>query len=395
MNIAIVCTLYPPYVLGGAEISTSLLAKGYAAKGHNVVVITTGPEHSEELIDGVKIYRIKNKNIYWRYPQRDKSIFAKALWHFIEIYNVGYFSDIKRILEKEKPEIIHTNNLCGISTVIWSEAEKRNIPIVHTLRDYNLMCPQQTMIKGNKPCEKQCLKCASYSWYKKVVSQKVTAVVGISNFILKHHLNYGYFRKSTFRRVIANSIDRLDIEPDKEKKFKIGYIGRLSPEKGIELLIESFNNSNHEGYELILAGNGNASYENQLRSKYESASVHFIGKTKQANLFNQIDLLVVPSLWNEPFGRVVIEAFSYHKPVLLAANGGLAELVHDGLSKSFSTDNPKELTALLNEYFSGKLVFKEGTFDDVLNLYSEKTIISSYLDLFENILDTKKGSKRW
>ena len=60
MRIAIICTLYPPYVLGGAEISTSLLAKGLANKGHEVTVITTGNKQKEEIVDGIRVYRVKN-----------------------------------------------------------------------------------------------------------------------------------------------------------------------------------------------------------------------------------------------------------------------------------------------------------------------------------------------
>ena len=96
MKIVIICTLYPPYILGGAEISISLLAKGLVAQGNEVAVITTGNSYKEEILDGVHVYRIKNRNIYWRYPQREKSILRKSLWHLIDIYNPLYEADIKK-----------------------------------------------------------------------------------------------------------------------------------------------------------------------------------------------------------------------------------------------------------------------------------------------------------
>ena len=94
MKICIVCTLYPPYILGGAEISTALLAQGLVRSGHEVTVITTGQTDSKEIIEGVMVYRLKNKNIYWRYPQRDKPLAKKMLWHFFDIYNIFLYCEV-------------------------------------------------------------------------------------------------------------------------------------------------------------------------------------------------------------------------------------------------------------------------------------------------------------
>ena len=125
----------------------------------------------------------------------------------IDIYNWRYKKDVKRIVSKIKPDIINTSNLCGISSIAWDVVHKMKIPIVHTLRDYYLLCPQQTMIKGTTSCEKQCTICKTYSIVKKEMSQKVDAVVGISNFILQHHLSFGYFKNAIRKEVISNSID--------------------------------------------------------------------------------------------------------------------------------------------------------------------------------------------
>lgn len=59
MRIVIVCTLYPPYILGGAEKSTALLAEGLLKQGHDVFVITTGQEDDQVKINGINVYRLK------------------------------------------------------------------------------------------------------------------------------------------------------------------------------------------------------------------------------------------------------------------------------------------------------------------------------------------------
>lgn len=386
MRITIICTLYPPHILGGAEISTSLLAKGLIDMGHEVSVITTGIKDSKDIFNGVPVYRIKNKNIYWRYPQREKSIYRKALWHFLDIYNIRYQRTLSDLLDRLKPDIVHTGNLCGLSCVVWNVAHSKKIPIVHTLRDYYLLCPQQTMIKGDYSCKKQCFICKSYSLLKMKMSQKVDTIVGISNFILRHHQKFGYFSNTKISAVIPNSVETIGYSVKKEPTMCLGYIGRLSPEKGIEFMIESFLNSRHINTKLLIAGDGNKDYETSLKDKYSSENIVFCGKCKPEVFFNSIDLLIVPSLWNEPFGRVVIEAYSAHIPVLMANNGGLAELAEEGISKLFCTDSTNRLTDLLNDFYNGRLFFDTKAFDPVLLKYTQKNVIEAYLDLYENTI---------
>lgn len=387
MRIVIICTLYPPYILGGAEISISLLAKGLVAQGNEVAVITTGNSYKEEVLDGVQLYRIKNRNIYWRYPQREKSILRKSLWHLIDIYNPLYEADIKKILCSFQPDVINTSNLCGLSTMVWDIAHKLNIPIVHTLRDYYLLCPQQTMIKGTQSCKKQCLICRSYSAVKKKMSQKVDALVGISDFIREKHIRFGYFRNAKIVKAIPNSVDFLQVN-SKEATYCIGYIGRLSPEKGIEFMIDAFMESKlSKQYKILIAGTGNKSYVDSLKTKYALPQVVFVGKQKQIDFFRQIDLLVVPSLWDEPFGRVVIEAYASHCPVFMSDNGGLKELQVDGISWCFNTNNCKNLVSLFDSYTTNSITVEYTKFDQEIKKYTESRVTESYIGIFKKLLN--------
>lgn len=385
MKIAIVCTLYPPYILGGAEKSTALLASGLASKGHNIYIITTGSKEEKEIVNSITIYRLKNQNIYWRYPQRDKPILKKAIWHFIDIYNLRYKKSIEKILAEIKPDIVHTGNLCGLSCIIWNIASKMKIPIVHTLRDYYLICPQQTMMKTYRSCKNQCTLCKSYSYLKKIMSQKVNAVVGISNFILKHHLKFGYFNKAIYTCIIPNSVEKTSFIKGGTSHKNIGYIGRLSPEKGVELMIEAFKESYSKGTKLLIAGTGNQKYVEKLKQQYENDNICFLGLCKSTDFFSNIDLLIVPSLWNEPFGRVVIEAYNSHIPVFMANNGGLSELYVEGVSKLFTTDSPSSLTYLLNKYYNGDIQFDYNKFDEIISHYSEEKITLDYINLYRRL----------
>jgi glycosyltransferase involved in cell wall biosynthesis len=67
-------------------------------------------------------------------------------------------------------------------------------------------------------------------------------------------------------------------------------------------------------------------------SRWNNTRVRFLGHVKPQEFFSEIDVLVVPSLWNEPMGRVVVEAYGMGVPVLGARRGGIPELIDDGVT---------------------------------------------------------------
>lgn len=130
---------------------------------------------------------------------------------------------------------------------------------------------------------------------------------------------------------------------------------------------------------------GNNRYVNYLKTKYTISQVAFIGKQKQTDFFKQIDLLVVPSLWDEPFGRVVIEAYASHCPVFMSKNGGLKELQVDGISWCFNTYDNKDLMSLFDGFYNNKIVVDKSLFDKEIEKYSDAKVIESYLDVFKKV----------
>lgn len=383
MKIAIICSLYPPQIGGGAEISTSLLANGLSDNGHEVHVITQGERDHTEKSGEITIHRLKSRNIYWEYENKSPNPVKRFVWHVIDIYNPFLKKPLTQLLKGIQPDVVHTHNLSGISCVAWDVAHQLHLPIVHTLRDYYLMCPRTTMMKGAASCRKQCAKCHLFSIMKKRMSRKVDAVVGISDYILERHLTEGYFRNSKLQRKISNSVSIQQRFTRKSLGRTIGYIGRISPEKGIEFLIEAFLKSESKGATLLIAGSGKEAYVSQLKEKHKDDNIRFLGKCAQSDFFPKIDLLVVPSLWNEPFGRVVIEAYSFHVPVLMANNGGLAELVESGISRSFSTAHGiSSLISLLNDFFNDRMKVNDDMFDKVLRKYSNDKTLESYIALY-------------
>lgn len=330
MKICVINTLYYPYQIGGAERSVQILAESLVLQGHDVVVVTLAEKAGVSSHNGVKIYSLSLSNIYWPFGAGRPSALKKLGWHALDVVNWFMASKVAKILDVEAPDVLHTNNLAGFSVLAWQEARLRSIPIVHTLRDYYLMCVSTTMFKGGVNCNRLCSSCSLFAYPKKKASEQVDLVVGISDFILSRHLDNGYFSNAN-KKVIHNSYDAVSetVNGRSTGSVTFGYIGRLAPSKGLELLVDTFENENIAGAKLLIAGSGDELYVQGLKNKVKNDCILFVGRSKPEDFFKAIDFLVVPSLWNEPLGRVVLEAYAFGIPVIASNIGALPEIVTD------------------------------------------------------------------
>lgn len=389
MRILIFNELYTPFVYGGAEISTQLLAEALVGLGHEIHVCTSSDVENDEVVNGVYVHRRKQRNVYWSYCKDGKPFWKKLIWHLVEGYNIFAYKSIRQVIDMVSPDVIHTNVFTGFSVLVWKIADGRKIPIIHTLRDYYLMCVKSTLFNKGKCCEKKCMPCRISSVPKKSVSKYVNAVVGISEFILNHHLNASYFENAIIKEVIPNAI----YTPPSgsqilTRSHYIGYLGRIHESKGVECLIRSFLKLENHDYILKIGGDGDSDYVNTLKKKYASEKVVFVGKVKAYDFLNSIDLLVIPSLWHEPFGRVVIEANACGCPVLVSDRGGLPELVDGQNGAVFNLEQENFLTNLLDGFIRDKLSFKVNK-TKTLKMYSQDSIAHKYERVYTRLLGVK------
>ncbi len=332
VKVLFINTLYQPNHVGGAEKSTQLLAEGLREAGHDVAVITcdSAPETRVAEINGVTVYYVGLKNLYWPFSARRPGRFIRAAWHAVDSYNPLMAAAVVNILQQERPDAVSTHNLTGFSCAIWRVAKRRGIALYHTLRDYSLMCPKASMFRAGKVCAEQCRLCRIYTSPSRRLSVEVDGVVGISRYILDKHLGAGYFAGVGIRRVIHNAVSlprRSGISARRRSgALRLGFMGQMTPEKGIGRLVDAMRSWPASKCRLVVAGRGSPAYEHELRRRAPE-NVQFLGFVDPAQLFAQIDVLVVPSIWPEPFGRTVIEAYAHGVPVIASDCGGLPELV--------------------------------------------------------------------
>jgi glycosyltransferase involved in cell wall biosynthesis len=345
MKIALVNDKYLHHEGGGAQESVRILAESLATRGHRVSVWATTyqpkQKRTTEIHAGVNVTFLPVANVYWPHGRRPKVL--KPIWHAIDAHNPVMARRIGQLLDEEMPDILHTNILAGFSTAIWAEASRRRIPVVHTVRDYYLICPKGARFKDGTECASACASCRIYSLPKKQATRHVDAVVSISRHLANHHVV-----DSPIREVIHNGYQAAGTLPPRTEAggLKVGFLGRLFETKGIELLIDAVGRT--DAAHLYIAGSGLPGYVEDLR-KLAPARTTFLGTVPPRRLFEKIDVLAVPSLWHEPFGRVAIEAMAWGIPVIASRRGGLPEIIQPGVNGwLFAPDEADSLSRFLH-----------------------------------------------
>ena len=404
MRIVLINTLYPPNVVGGAERSVQILAESLADTGQQVSIITLALDgiFKERQYRGVFIYEIPLHNVYIPFRQ-SPPFFLKPVWHSIDVYNPWMAWQVRNILKKINPHIVHTHNIAGFSAAVWATSKKLGLPVVHTIRDYYLMCPRTTMFKKEKNCDEICTMCRFFSMTKRQLTRYVDVVTGVSRFAIKRHINHGYFQ-NTKQFVIYNanigSIAASSSLKTKKRSnkagqpersiFRFGYLGQLNRCKGVEFLLQSFLSLPSGQAELWIAGRGAMGYEAHLKNISDgNNNIHWLGFVQPAELLNALDVLVVPSLWHDPAPRVVLEAASSGIPVIGALRGGIPELIEENKTGFlFNPDNPGDLEKVMRQSVaSSKKVRMMGQKSkEWVKHFSSRRMVKNYMQAYTYIL---------
>lgn len=395
MKILIVNTFYFPNIMGGTENSVKLLAEGLKERGHEVAIYCIDNLEKgikKEYINDILIYRGNGGVFDIKVRLSKNNSFIKKITNkIIELRNYSALNEFEFIIKDFKPDIVHTNNLFGISPLLWTKVKKSNIKIVHTLRDYWILSPT-----GNLEIEKEKLffmraMLKIYRYYFRIQSNKVNAVTAPSNFTLNKFLKNEYFSYSNEKKSINNSIDLninetyKIINEKKQRKNEIinfMFVGGLFKIKGIENLIKAFMSIENDKIRLHICGDG------ELRGFVEHAShsdkrIIYKGNLSYDDLKEQYinaDVLIVPSIWDEPFGRVVIEGNQFGLPVIASNRGGIPEIIKTMESgEIYSSDNIDELRNKIEKFSERKYI---NLFYDNIEKNIEKYSINYQIDLF-------------
>lgn len=401
MKILIINTFYYPDIEGGAEISVKKLAENLAIKGHDVNVLCTNDTDKYEEINGVKVNRIKINNLYSPGEHRDIPKLKKILYRTLDLYNFLNIKKLEDVIRKINPDVIHINNIYGLSTALWTAIKALNIPIVHTLRDFYLICPKVNLLKEGGICENPRGFCKMYCKFNKKFISQDAYVTAPSKSTLDIFKRYDSMPNKNIK-VIYNAIDY-----DKEKcneiynekmnrksrTIKYVFVGGLEVHKGIKWLLDVFSSLQDKEAELHIAGKGSKlEMVNEFAENNKNIIYHgFLSEAELNKLLISCDVMVVPSIWYEPFGRVVIDGYKNVLPVIGSNMGGIGEIIDDKITGSLVKANDYEELRNSMIYFNDRNNIKKYLANCIKKLdeFSIEKQVESFELLYKEMLKGK------
>jgi glycosyltransferase involved in cell wall biosynthesis len=348
MRILNVSSLYPPNVVGGAELGLRTMSEAMAAAGHELHVVTLQPPEGrgKPVGDGrgpVTVHAVPLINIYWPFDSASgrRAAAKRALWHGIDTANAAMARQVERIVRAVQPDIVLTHNLQGFSTAVMPAIKRAAVPLVHVLHDYSLLCPQTTLWRNGRNCGLQterCTACRLLTAPRRLHLASVDGVIGVSKAVLELHRGHGLF-DNVPAKVIYNALKpslkiRTRLPAASNDIVTLGYLGRISRSKGIETLLAAAQRLELSGvrFRLLIAGRGDPEYLLELRRRWPLASVQYLGFVDAAKFLSRLDALVFPTESLEALGNGVFEAFSQGVPVIGSRTGGIPETIDNGIT---------------------------------------------------------------
>lgn len=365
--------LYPN---GGSETYIFKLGKYLNSIGHEVQYF--GMEDDRNLVGNHAESYTSNFDFH-------TTAFKKIKYPFKIIYSSEARKKIRKILDDFKPDIIHLNNFnFQITPSIIYEVKKDNIPIIMTVHDPQIVCPNHRLyIESRKEVCELCLK-GNYSECIKnkcLDDSKIKSIIGATESYIYHRLKT-YNKIDVFlcpsrfmgqmlvkgglnkdkMSVLHNFSELYNREDTIKKENYVLYFGRISYEKGIKTLLNVC--SSLKDIKFVFAGSG--PLENELKSV---ENIEYIGfrKGKELNdLISKALFTIYPSEWYENCPLSVIESQTLGTPVIGANIGGIPELIKDkqtGLL--FKSGNAQDLRLKILELYNNR---------DELQLMSEECL---------------------
>lgn len=377
---------------------------------HNDYLIPGGETKSAKLIadllekKGIRVIRYYKDNSVLQNVGATKKIIAGLN----SIYSLTTIKEVEEIIKREHVDFALIHNTSPIiSNSIYAVLRKHQIKVYKYLQNYNLLCMNGAMDKG-EICE-QCLsnsmigvrqKCYKesklYTFQKYIAKEMlwekyikdIDGFIAISEFVKEKHVHNGLPLDKV--EVLYHFCEKAPavLAKKNEEKYVV-YMGRLSKEKGIMTLIKAM--ERNQQINLKILGTGPMEKElKQFVANVHISNVHFLGyKTgvEKDEIIGNAIALIAPSEWEEPFGRIVIEAYQVGTPVIASVLGGLKELVEEGRTGfRFKAGNVEELEACISRISS---YTEEELYElrrNCVNLVEKKFTEEAYFNNFCSIM---------
>jgi glycosyltransferase involved in cell wall biosynthesis len=325
--------MYPPHHFGGYELVWRSTVDQLRAHGHEVRVLTTDTDTGATEPDGPDVHR----ELRWRL--RDAQ-FEKASRR-VRISEARHNHRVlDRHLDEFEPDVVAWWAMGGLTLTLLESVRRRGTPAVAFVLDdwldYGRWAdPWMHMLRGKRSAAVRVIA-ALARIPADVDFDGATSYVFCSERTRRHALDHGHELSRTSVANLGIHTDYLAPEPPREWAWRLLYVGRLDPRKGVDTAIEALPLLPEEA-RLELIGGWDTREEDRLRALAQDlgveARVRFGGHRDRPQIlqaYADSDAVIFPVLWEEPWGLVPLEAMGKGRPVAATGRGGSAEYLRDG-----------------------------------------------------------------
>ncbi len=335
------------FVKGGAERYFFELARILEERGHSVVPFAMRHEQNEESPHADLF--VSHESFDGGAGPLDRVRAAARV-----IYSLEARRKIAALVDRTRPDVAHLHNIAHqLSPSILVGLRAKGVPVVQTLHDYKLVCPNYQMFVHGKTCE----RCRRWLYYRACVHRCMRGSLAQSALVCAEayiHKLLGTYSKNVDlfiapsqqlrERMVRHGVDPDQIvhlpysialdgyEPRYDSDGYAIYVGRLSIGKGLETLLSALGRARDVRFKVI--GSGPLADDLEARAAREGlTNVEFVGYRTGADLKSIVAgarFVVVPSECFENSPLTVYEAFAMGKPVVGSTIGGIPELVPEG-----------------------------------------------------------------
>jgi glycosyltransferase involved in cell wall biosynthesis len=338
---------------------------------HNSYQIRGGEEESRDAEE--RLLRDMGHQVYTHEESNARiATLGSANLALRTIWSFESFQTVRQKLQQTRCDLVHVQNFFPlISPSVYYAAKAEGVPVVQTIRNYRLLCPNALFFRNGEVCE-DCLGKA-IPWPSMVhgcYRKNRLATAGVAAMLTTHRaLNTWANRVDVYIALTEFARQKLIlgglpaekivvkpnfIHPDPGSGAGSGgyalYVGRLSVEKGLDTLLEAWQ-SLPSPLPLKIVGDGPLGGLVTDAAK-RLPQIEWLGRKSMPavyELMGEAKMLIFPSKWYETFGRVAIEAFAKGTPVIASKIGAIAELIDDGRTGLlFNPGDAQDLTTKIN-----------------------------------------------
>ena len=338
----------------------------------------------------------------------------KLLLPFCSVFNMRTFFDVRRILKKEKPDVVHVHNtLALVSPAVYYAAFSAGIPVVQTVHNFRLLCPGASFFRNGHVCE-ECVSKGLMCSVKHKCYRNNTLQTLASAFTLMIHRAFGTYKKLNYICLTPFNKEKLlklkGVEEDKvyvkpnfvyegsndhtDRKGFI-YMGRLEKEKGLDILMKAWGILGKNGPELSICGTGELEERcKRFAEKHALNNVKILGHIDYDELLKRCSksvFLIFPSVWYEGFGMTIIEAYSLGVPVIAGDFGNGGSLVKEGKTGfKYKYNSPEALADTVRKAESlsddSREVLSKLAYKEYKDYYCEEANYKKLLEIYSSVI---------